>query len=184
MDEYAWGKAELFTIPSEDGFDLPAYWVLPSDFDPSRSYPVIFTIYGGPDAGTVRNSWLGLQPHYWAQRGVITISVDHRGSGHFGKKGMALMHRNLGKWEMADLIAAAEVAAVQAVRRQGQDRDHRGQLRRLHDADGAHLRRRHFNFGQAGSSVTRLAALRLGLHRAVHGHAGGEPRRATRTARS
>jgi dipeptidyl-peptidase-4 len=49
-----------------------------------------------------------LQPHYWAQRGVITISVDHRGSGHFGKRGVALMHRNLGKWEMHDLIKAAE----------------------------------------------------------------------------
>ncbi len=108
-DDYAWGKAELFTIPSEDGqFNLPAYWVLPPDFDAARQYPVIFSIYGGPDAGTVQNRWVGLQPHYWAERGVITISVDHRASGHFGKKGVALMHRNLGKWEMADLIAATK----------------------------------------------------------------------------
>ena len=107
MDDYAWGKAELFTIPSGDGYDLPAYWVLPVDFSPAKQYPVIFSVYGGPDAGTVRNSWLGLTPHYWAQRGVITISVDHRASGHFGKQGVALVHRNLGKWEMADLIAAA-----------------------------------------------------------------------------
>lgn len=104
----AWGKAELFTIPSGDGYDLPAYWVLPPDFDPKKKYPVIFSIYGGPDAGTVRDAFPGLQPHYWAERGVITISVDHRGSGHFGKKGVWLMHRNLGKWEMHDLIAAAE----------------------------------------------------------------------------
>jgi len=107
-DEYVWGKAELFTIPSGDGFDLPAYWVLPPDFNPSEEYPVIFSIYGGPNSGRVRNRWLGLQPHYWAQRGVITISVDHRGSGHFGKRGVSLMHRNLGKWEMNDLIKAAE----------------------------------------------------------------------------
>lgn len=108
-DDYAWGKAEIFTIPSEDGqFNLPAYWVLPPDFDAARQYPVIFSIYGGPDAGTVQNRWVGLQPHYWAERGVITISVDHRASGHFGKKGVALMHRNLGKWEMADLIAATK----------------------------------------------------------------------------
>jgi dipeptidyl-peptidase-4 len=43
---------------------------------------------------------------YMAQNGIIAISVDHRGSGHFGKRGMALMHRNLGKWEIADLSAA------------------------------------------------------------------------------
>jgi dipeptidyl-peptidase-4 len=106
--QIAWGKGELFTIPSGDGYSLPAYWVLPPDFDARKKYPVIFSIYGGPDAGTVRNAFPGVQPHYWAERGVITISVDHRGSGHFGKKGVWLMHRNLGKWEMHDLIAATE----------------------------------------------------------------------------
>ena len=30
---YAWGTTELFTIPSGDGYDLPALWVLPPDFD-------------------------------------------------------------------------------------------------------------------------------------------------------
>ncbi len=106
-DQYTWGRAELFTIPSGDGYDLPASWVLPPDFDPKKSYPVVFNVYGGPNSGTVRNAWPGLAAHYWAERGVISISVDHRGSGHFGKKGVALMHRNLGKWEMADLIAAS-----------------------------------------------------------------------------
>jgi len=104
----AWGRAELFTIPSSDGkFQLPAYWILPPDFSPRRQYPVIFTIYGGPDAGSVQDVWPSLSAHYWAQRGVITISVDHRGSGHFGKAGTALMHRQLGTWEMTDLSTAA-----------------------------------------------------------------------------
>lgn len=111
MDEYAWGKGEMFTIPSEDGrFQLPGSWVLPPDFNPKdakKQYPVIFTVYGGPNAGQVSNSYPSMQAHYWAQRGVITVSVDHRGSGHFGKQGVDLMHRQLGKWEMADLIAAA-----------------------------------------------------------------------------
>jgi dipeptidyl-peptidase-4 len=104
---YAWGQAELFTIPSGDGYDLPAYWIKPPDFDPKKVYPVILSIYGGPAAGTVRNQWPGLPPHYWAERGVVTVSVDHRGSGHFGKRGVALMHRRLGTWEVADLQAAA-----------------------------------------------------------------------------
>ena len=122
----AWGRAELFTIPSSDGkFQLPAYWVLPPDFSPKRQYPVIFTIYGGPDAGTVQNGWPSLSAHYWAQRGVITISVDHRGSGHFGKAGTALMHRQLGKWEMTDLTHRRGVAAHQAVRPGRPHRHHR-----------------------------------------------------------
>jgi dipeptidyl-peptidase-4 len=105
---YAWGRTEVFTIPSGDGFDLPALWVLPPDFDRRKTYPVLISVYGGPDAGTVRNAWATTQAHYWAQRGVIWMALDHRGSGHHGKKGTALMHRVLGKWEMHDYGKAAE----------------------------------------------------------------------------
>ena len=107
-DEYALGKKELFTIPTEDGWELPAYWVLPPDFNESKKYPVIFTIYGGPNSGRVYNTYPSTSDLYLAQEGIIIFSVDHRGSGHFGKKGVDLMHRNLGKWEMYDLIEAVK----------------------------------------------------------------------------
>lgn len=108
LGEYGLGKVELFTIPSGDGYDLPAVWVLPPDFDESKKYPVLFQIYGGPAAPTVSNSYPSFNWHYFAQNGIIVISVDHRCSGHFGKKSVSLMHRNLGKWEMNDLIAAVK----------------------------------------------------------------------------
>jgi dipeptidyl-peptidase-4 len=155
---YAWGKAELFTIPSEDGlFQLPAYWVLPPDFDPKKQYPVVFSIYGGPDSGTVRNGWFGLRSHYWAQRGVITISVDHRGSGAFGKKGVALMHRSLGKWEMTDLVTATRwlrakpFVAKDRIGIEGGSYGGYTTMMGLFNGAG------HFNFGQAGASVTDWA---------------------------
>ncbi len=108
LKEYALAVKELFTIPTEDGYELPAYWIRPPDFNPAKKYPVIFTIYGGPGAPTVSNSYPPLSSLYLAQEGIIVISVDHRSSGHFGKKGVALMHRSLGKWEMHDLIAAVK----------------------------------------------------------------------------
>ncbi|MEW6701815.1 MAG: DPP IV N-terminal domain-containing protein, partial [Bacteroidota bacterium] len=109
MDEYDLAKVELFTISSGDGFDLPAVWFLPPDFDTNKKYPVLFSIYGGPETPSVRNSFpFFLEGYYLAQNGIIYISVDHRGSGHFGKKGVALMHRNLGKWEMNDYGIAAK----------------------------------------------------------------------------
>jgi len=108
LDEYELGKIELFAIPSGDGYNLPAIWALPPDFDESTQYPVMFRIYGGPASPSVSNSYAPFSWHYYAQNGIIVISVDHRGSGHFGKKGEALMHRNLGKWEMNDLIAAVK----------------------------------------------------------------------------
>jgi dipeptidyl-peptidase-4 len=153
--DYAWGKAELFTIPSEDGkFDLPAYWVLPPDFEPTKQYPVIFSIYGGPDAGRVNNSWLGLQAHYWAQRGVITFSVDHRASGHFGKQGVALMHRNLGRWEMTDLITAAKWLRTKPFIAKDRIGISGGSYGGYTTMMALTFGSDHFNFGQAASSVT------------------------------
>ena len=154
MAEYAWGRAEVFTVFSGDGFDLPVAWVLPPDFDETRQYPVVMSIYGGPDAATVHNSWPGVQAHYWAQRGVISVRADHRGSGHFGKKAAALMHRNLGKWEMADYTAVAQWLRNKpfvAKDRIGITGGSYGGYVTLMAMTAAAP---HFNFGQAGSSVS------------------------------
>ncbi|MDM1049945.1 S9 family peptidase [Sphingobacterium hotanense] len=106
---YNVGKRAYFTIPSEDGkFNLPVIITYPTDFDESKQYPVIMSIYGGPDAGTVKNTWKGVNGQYWANEGVIQIECDHRASGHFGKQGVAWMHRNLGNWELVDYITIAK----------------------------------------------------------------------------
>jgi dipeptidyl-peptidase-4 len=104
MEEYPIGKKEIFAITTEDGYTLPACWILPPDFNPNQIYPILFTIYGGPGSSGVSNSYPRLSELYLVQEGIIVFAIDHRGSGHFGKKGMAKMHRNLGKWEMSDLI--------------------------------------------------------------------------------
>ena len=154
-DEYNWGTVELFTIPSEDGdYDLPAVWILPPDFDESERYPVIISIYGGPNSGSVANRWQGTQAHYWAQRGVITMIVDHRASGHFGKAGVSLMHRRLGYWEMVDYITAAQWLRTQPfvdpakIAMTGSS--YGGYMTMMALTYGAE----HFNYGQAGASVS------------------------------
>jgi len=106
FDQYAFGKTEMITIPTDDGYLLPAVITYPTDFDKAKRYPVIFSMYGGPNAGTVTNTWKGTANQWWANEGIVQISVDHRASGQFGKEGVALMHRNLGKWEMKDYMTA------------------------------------------------------------------------------
>lgn len=109
FDQYIYGKTEMITIPSEDGlYQLPAVITYPTDFDQTKKYPVVFSIYGGPNAGSVSNSWKGTGNQWWANEGIIQIAVDHRASGQFGKEGVALMHRSLGKWEMKDYNTAAK----------------------------------------------------------------------------
>ncbi|QBQ40688.1 S9 family peptidase [Sphingobacterium psychroaquaticum] len=107
--QYHVGKTEYITIKSDDGkFDLPMVITYPVNFDATKQYPVIMSIYGGPDAGTVKNTWKGMSNQFWAKEGVIQVACDHRASGHYGKQGVAWMHRSLGQWELVDYITVAK----------------------------------------------------------------------------
>jgi len=68
-----------------------------------KKYPVLVSIYGGPNAGTASDTWslTGAQQWY-AKEGIIQVVMDHRASGHFGKEGVNFMYHNLGFWEMKD----------------------------------------------------------------------------------
>jgi len=102
-------KVEMVRIMTSDGqFNMPALITYPLNFDESKKYPVVFTIYGGPNSANVSNRWQGTSPSWYAQNGIITFSVDHRGSGHFGKKGLDQIHRCLGKWEILDYADAVK----------------------------------------------------------------------------
>lgn len=99
--------AELVKITTSDGlFKMPALITYPLNFDPSEKYPVVFTIYGGPDYKNVYNRRQPAVPSWYSQNGIITIAVDHRGSGQFGKLGLDYLYRSLGKWEILDYADA------------------------------------------------------------------------------
>ncbi len=109
FDFYDLGTSENFYIKSSDGVELPATWVLPPNFNINKKYPVIFSVYGGSGRKDVENKFSAyLERFFLADNNMIYFSVDHRGSGHFGKKGESLMYRNLGKWEMNDYIEAVK----------------------------------------------------------------------------
>lgn len=101
-------KAELFRIPTEDGFELPAYWLRPYDLDTNKKYGVIFTIYGGPNFRAVKNEYHNPSGNLFTRNDIITFAVDHRASGHFGKEGLNYLHRNLTEWELKDYIEAVK----------------------------------------------------------------------------
>lgn len=103
FDEYELAKTQLVRVKTTDGFDLPMTVMLPLNYDASKKYPVIISIYGGPNAGTVMDSWrFSGMSQWWAKEGIIQVAMDHRASGHFGKMGQNFIYKDLGKWEMAD----------------------------------------------------------------------------------
>lgn len=108
FDNYTMPKVELTRVKSADGlFDLPVLITYPVNYDPNKKYPVLISIYGGPNAGTVYDRWrpVGGASQWWAQEGMIQVAFDNRSSGHFGKGGLNYIHRQLGKYEIEDYMA-------------------------------------------------------------------------------
>jgi dipeptidyl-peptidase-4 len=106
------------TLPAADGTPLNSYVVKPSDFDASRSYPVLMYVYGGPGVQTVTDRWGGSR-HLWHQylartHDVVVVSVDNRGTGGRGKAFQDVPYQRLGQPEAADQIAAAQALADSA----------------------------------------------------------------------
>ena len=103
---YELPKKELVRVKSADGlFDLPVTITYPINFDANKKYPVLVSIYGGPNAGRIMDTWGSSATElWWAQEGMIQVVFDNRSSGHFGKKGMNYIHRQLGKYEIEDYM--------------------------------------------------------------------------------
>ncbi len=85
--------------------------IYPANFDATKKYPVIVYVYGGPHAQLVSNRWLGgasLFDFYMAQQGYVVFTLDNRGSDARGKDFEHIIHRILGKNEMADQMKGIE----------------------------------------------------------------------------
>ena len=104
FDNYLLAKSELIRVKSDDGlYDLPMKVTWPVNMDKNKKYPVLISVYGGPNAGSVMDTWsIGGNQQWYAKEGLIQVSMDHRASGHFGKEGVSNMYHNLGYWEMKD----------------------------------------------------------------------------------
>ncbi len=107
-EKYALG--ELVHMNTKDGFTLPAMIVYPKDFDPEKKYPVHVDIYGGPDSPLVRDRWVmpTAANQWYSENGIIQITVDPRAGGHNGRKGLDMIYRQLGVYELQDFCEWAD----------------------------------------------------------------------------
>ena len=103
-------SVDFVEVPSGEE-TLNAFIMKPSNFDPSKKYPVFMYVYGGPGSQTVTNSWKS-QNYWWfqslVQKGYIVVSVDNRGTGARGEMFKKMTYKQLGKYEIEDQINAAK----------------------------------------------------------------------------
>ena len=97
-------RTEMIRVMSDDSlYSLPMKITWPLNMEKDKTYPVLISIYGGPNAGTVMDGWsLTGNQQWYAKEGLIQVAMDHRASGHFGKEGVNYMYHNLGYCEMKD----------------------------------------------------------------------------------
>ncbi len=111
LSSYALSPKRYFKIPINDSLYLNAWMITPVDFDSSKRYPVLFSVYGGPGSQTVKREYSPFEffwYQYLAQQGIIVVSVDNRGTGARGRTFRTCTYRRLGIIESDDMAAAAQ----------------------------------------------------------------------------
>jgi len=110
LDKANLGKKEFFQFTTGKGEVLNGWMIKPANFDPTKKYPLLMYVYGGPGSQTVQNNYGGaneLWYHMLAQKGYIVASVDNRGTGARGRDFRTITYQELGKFETNDQIEAA-----------------------------------------------------------------------------
>lgn len=81
----------------------------PPDFDPSKKYPVVMQVYGGPGTGAgVQKSWQPLTNQLLTEAGYIVFRVDNRGEGDRSQAFETSIYRRLGIPAVEDQAQAAQ----------------------------------------------------------------------------
>ena len=103
---------ECGSIKAADGVtDLYYRMVKPADFDPTKKYPTVIYVYGGPHAHNVEASWHWHSRSwetYMAQKGYILFIMDNRGSENRGRDFEQATFRQLGQIEMQDQMKGVD----------------------------------------------------------------------------
>lgn len=101
FNELGLKKSEVFTYLAADG-KTPLLGMIqyPSNFDPSKKYPALLSIYGGPASAATRETWT--PPTAMAEYGFLVLTLDSRAAPGMGKRTLDDLYMKLGQTEMND----------------------------------------------------------------------------------
>jgi dipeptidyl-peptidase-4 len=102
---------EMFTYTAADGSTkLNGMINKPSNFDPGKRYPVLFSVYAGPATNGARETFA--VPAALAEFGFLVVTLDTRSAAGRGKKALDAIYGKLGEVEIDDLAAASKHLAT------------------------------------------------------------------------
>ena len=102
------GEVEELSYKSFDGKVIQGWIIKPPDFDPSKKYPLILDIHGGPHAMYgVEFNW---QMQVYAGRGFVVLYTNPRGSTGYGEEFGNVIHTKYPGDDFKDLMAGVDAA--------------------------------------------------------------------------
>ena len=102
------GEVSERRTPSSDGRQLHAWLVKPPGFDPSRKYPAVFLIHGGPQGAWIDAWSTRWNPQVWAAYGYVVYAANPRGSTGFGQAFLDAISGDWGGQVYDDLMRQAD----------------------------------------------------------------------------
>jgi dipeptidyl aminopeptidase/acylaminoacyl peptidase len=105
---------ELFEWKSKDGTPIEGILIKPADFDPSKKYPLLVVIHGGP-TGVDRPQIRGDRSYpmeMFAAKGAVILQPNYRGSAGYGERFRSLNVRNLGLGDADDVLSGVDAVVA------------------------------------------------------------------------
>lgn len=104
---------EMFRVTTEDNVTMDGWMIRPANFDSTKKYPLVFTVYAEPAGTTVKDAagsaGAGLYAGDMAADGYILVSVEGRGTpAPKGAPWRKAIYRNIGSVNIRDQAMAAK----------------------------------------------------------------------------
>jgi dipeptidyl-peptidase-4 len=106
-------KVEFFKVKTEEGIEMDAWMVKPTNFDASKKYPIVFYVYTEPWGANVHDQY-GVADNYlyngdMRQDGYLYVSIDNRGTpAPKGRAWRKSVHKKIGIVNIRDQALAAK----------------------------------------------------------------------------
>ena len=106
----AWGQAESITWKN-DGYDVQGWLLYPHDFDPSKKYPLVVNVHGGPSSVSLSH-WPGSHDFAagLAGMGYFVLYPNPRGSYGQGEAFTRANVKDFGYGDFKDILAGVDEA--------------------------------------------------------------------------
>jgi dipeptidyl-peptidase 4 len=97
-------KTEMFTYTAADGKTLLHGLIeFPSTFDPTKTYPALVSVYGGPEFASNTSRETFVAPNPLTEFGFLVLSVDSRSVPGLGKRSLDAVYQKLGQVDVDDM---------------------------------------------------------------------------------